>query len=128
MNRPCVPILLIGFCILVGGCSEYHLFGNDSGIVWVMYSKTVLSEDHIPIDAVNEFLLQEGYTSEVVETWYRESGQSVQKIYLGVDIDPSHLLNGLRSLPEVLLADLDMDTDELRETPPDGHLLERDVD
>ena len=111
-------LFLAVFCVGVSGCSEYHLFGNNSGIVWVVYGKIIPSEDQIPIDAVNEFLLQEGYTAEVVETWYRENGQSVQKIYLGVDIDPSPLLSGLQRIPEVLVVDLDMDTEELSESPP----------
>ncbi len=68
--------LLVGLSTLIGGCSETESQKeNKSGIVWVVYGVIVPSEDRIPIHAVNEFLLQEGYTSQVIETWYRQNGQ-----------------------------------------------------
>ncbi len=115
--------LMLCVLIVFGGCSE-GLFGNDSGIVYVLYDSKVIvpKDDTIPVDAVNEFLLQEGYTSRVIGTWYRENGHSVQKIYLGVDVDPSPLLSDLRNLPGVLFVELDMYTGHLRKNPPAGYL------
>ena len=121
LNRFYALLFLAVCCVSIGGCSG---FGKDSGTVYILYAWIIPKEDHIPVDAVNEFLLQEGYTSRVMRTWYRENGYSVQKIYLGEDVDPSPLLNGLRDIPGVLLAELDMDTKGLRENPPNGYLDE----
>ncbi len=114
-HRLYILLSLAMLCILVNGCSEYL---SGSGIVWVGYS-VITKDDRIPVDiAVREFLLQEGYTSRVIETYYGECGYKVQKMYLGSDVDPSPLINDLRDLPGVLLAELDVDTEDLSERPP----------
>ena len=118
----CIMVTLV-----VAGCSGVDLFGNDSGIVYVMYD-TIIPQAPVPVDVVNTFLLREGYNSRVVGTYYQLNGYSIQKIYLGADVDPSPLLNGLRNLPGVLLADLDMETDHLFSTAPEGALDELEID
>ncbi|MDE0426711.1 MAG: hypothetical protein OXN25_17815 [Candidatus Poribacteria bacterium] len=50
-----------------------------------------MSYDQVPVDEVNAFLLQEGYTASVLQTYYRKNGYTLQEIYLGVDVDPSPL-------------------------------------
>ncbi len=135
MNRLWFSLaLLIGLSTFVSGCSRYlpdnliegSLEESNSGIVWITYDDIVPKDNPIPVDAVNEFLLQEGYISEVVDTWYWQNGYSLQKIYLGVDVDPSPLLDRLRDIRGVLSAKLDVDTEGLYLSglPPEGRLAE----
>ncbi len=132
LNRLCILFFLATFCVFMGGCSELsennldenNLDENNSGIVWITYDSIIPSDDCTPVDVVNEFLLQEGYSSRVIKTYYWNNGYSVERIYLGSDVDPSPLLSGLENLPGVLLAELDMDTEGLREDAPEGYLDE----
>ncbi len=85
-NIPLFLMLLPLF--VIAGCSGIDLFGNDTGIVYILYDE-IIPQSRVPIESVNQFLIEEGYTPSVVETYYMRSGYSVQKIYLGVDVDPS---------------------------------------
>ena len=113
---------------MIAGCSGMDLFGfgNDTGIVYILYGD-IIHESRVPVD-VNQFLIEEGYTASVVETYYKRSGYSVQKIYIGVDVDPYPLLSGLQALPGVLSAAREMETDHLRRNPPMGVIDELELD
>ncbi|MYB66046.1 hypothetical protein F4X73_15250 [Candidatus Poribacteria bacterium] len=92
-----------------------------------MYDFVATSDDGVPVDVVNAFLSQEGYTPQVIQTYYL-TRRSVQRIYLGTDVDPSPLLSGLRKLPGVLLVELDMDTGGFSDDPAAAYFDELIVD
>ncbi len=118
------------FCIFVGGCSES--FEDKPGIVWVQYTASISQQtnikDDIPVDAVNQFLLEEGYTPKVLKTYFNEHKEIIEVVYLGWSIDPSDLLGMLTAIPGVVLVELEMNAADLFEIPSDGQLIEIESD
>ena len=104
MNILHVLPLLAVLCI---GCSEYP---SGSGIVWIQYDALTSLQtyhyirDDIPVPVVNDFLIEEGYTPSVLETYYNSAGEGIEVIHVGEDTDVSYLFDALLDLRGVLIA------------------------
>ena len=100
--------------------------------MWIQYSVSISQQtdtrDDIPVAVVNEFLLVEGYTPKVLKTYFNESKEIIEVIYLGWGIDPSDLLEVLSAIPGVVLVEIDMNTKDLFEIPSDGQTIEVESD
>lgn len=118
-----LPVLFLLAVVLCVGCSEF--MEDETGIVWVKYGLYLSDQtyayvkDDVPVKIVNDFLVARGHTPRVLETHYNISGQAIEVIYLGSEIDPSSLFGGLRLLPGVIWVEREMSTKGLFKDPPE---------
>lgn len=138
MNRLHILFFFAALCVLISGCNrnppdielgvttDNVTSPSGPGIIWVLYDLIpshqvhleVNLDDDIPVPAVNDFLVEKGYTPRVLTTLQSRQGTIIEVIHIGSDIDPSPLFPALQELEHVAFVGLKIEIPSEGETTP----------